>query len=43
MPGETYLLGVSAALILLVKSWMGLPEVEKWEIRQEMEDEGVDV
>ena len=28
---------------LLVRSWMGLPEVEKWEIRQEMEDEGVDV
>ena len=43
MPRETYSLGVSAALIFLVKSWMGLPAVEKWEIWQEMEDEGVDV
>jgi hypothetical protein len=23
----------------LVKSWMGLPEVEEWEAQQEMEDE----
>ena len=36
-------LGVSAAPLLLVKSRMGLPEVEKWEIRQVMEGEEVDV
>ena len=36
-------LGVSAAPLRLVKSRMGLPEVENWEIRQVMEGEEVDV
>jgi hypothetical protein len=36
-------LGVSEASLLLVKSLMGLPEVEEREIQQEREYEEVDV
>jgi hypothetical protein len=36
---ETRLIGVCAALLLPGKSWMGLPEVEDWEVQQEKEDE----
>ena len=35
-------LGVSAAPLLLFKSWMGPPEVQEWEIWQQIEkEEGV--
>jgi hypothetical protein len=36
-------LRVSAAPFLLAESWMGLPEVEEWEVEQEREDEDVEV
>jgi hypothetical protein len=36
-------LGLSAAPLLQVKSWMGLPEVEDWEAQQEKEDEDLEV
>ena len=36
-------LGLSTAPLLLVKSWMGLPEVEDWEVQQEKEDEDLEV
>ena len=32
-------MGGSAGPLLLVKNWMGLPEVEEWEAQEAIEDE----